>query len=125
MGGEMVLQLLGVNGCVIGFMIRSDSLQITPEILGLIAGIDEFKGAWRALGTLAPDRPVGAAASRHLARRPGSVFISHTCARTRQLKPGSYDRLFPNRDTLLLPDAEAREDFAQQIIAGEFAGNRR
>ena len=37
-------------------MIRSDSIQITPEILGLIARIDEFKGEWRALGTLAPDR---------------------------------------------------------------------
>lgn len=37
-------------------MLRSDTLQITPEILRLIARIDEFKGAWRALGTLAPDR---------------------------------------------------------------------
>jgi Fic family protein len=37
-------------------MLRSDSLHITPEILSLIARIDEFKGAWRALGTLAPDR---------------------------------------------------------------------
>ena len=37
-------------------MIRIDSIQITPEILGLIARIEEFKGAWRALGTLAPDR---------------------------------------------------------------------
>ena len=37
-------------------MFRFDTLQITPEILTLIAGIDEFKGAWRALGTLAPDR---------------------------------------------------------------------
>lgn len=37
-------------------MIRTNSLQITPEILGLITLIDEFKGAWRALGTLAPDR---------------------------------------------------------------------
>lgn len=37
-------------------MFRSDTLQITPEVLGLIARIDEFKGAWRALGTLAPDR---------------------------------------------------------------------
>lgn len=27
---------------------------ITPEILILIAEIDEFKGAWRALGQLAP-----------------------------------------------------------------------
>ena len=39
-----------------GPMIRPDSIQITPEILGLITQIDEFKGAWRALGTLAPDR---------------------------------------------------------------------
>jgi len=37
-------------------MIRPDTLQIAPEILGLIAKIDEFKGAWRALGALAPDR---------------------------------------------------------------------
>ncbi|MDP2045075.1 MAG: Fic family protein, partial [Deltaproteobacteria bacterium] len=37
-------------------MIPSDAVQITPEILSLIAGVDEFKGAWRALGTLAPDR---------------------------------------------------------------------
>ena len=47
---------MGVNGCIIGFMLRTDTLQITPEILRLIARIDEFKGAWRALGTLAPDR---------------------------------------------------------------------
>ena len=32
------------------------SLQITPELLALVAEIDEFKGAWRALGTLAPER---------------------------------------------------------------------
>jgi Fic family protein len=37
-------------------MLRTESLQITPEVLSLIARIDEFKGAWRALGTLAPDR---------------------------------------------------------------------
>jgi len=37
-------------------MLRADTIQITPEILNLIARIDEFKGAWRALGTLAPDR---------------------------------------------------------------------
>ena len=47
---------MGVNGCNIGFLLRTDSLNITPEILGLIARIDEFKGAWRALGTLAPER---------------------------------------------------------------------
>jgi Fic family protein len=37
-------------------MLRTDTLQITPEILILVTKIDEFKGAWRALGTLAPDR---------------------------------------------------------------------
>jgi len=37
-------------------MIQSATVQITPEMLRLVAGIDEFKGAWRALGTLAPDR---------------------------------------------------------------------
>ncbi|TGQ51299.1 Fic family protein [Mesorhizobium sp. M1C.F.Ca.ET.193.01.1.1] len=36
--------------------LKIDSLQITPEILALVSEIDEFKGAWRALGTLAPER---------------------------------------------------------------------
>jgi superfamily II DNA or RNA helicase len=34
------------------------------------------------------------------ARRLGTAIISQTCARTRQLKLGSYDRLFPNQDTM-------------------------
>lgn len=34
------------------------------------------------------------------ARRLGTALISHTCARTRQLKLSSYDRLFPNQDTM-------------------------
>ena len=34
------------------------------------------------------------------ARRLGTVIISHTCSRTRQLKLTSYDRLFPNQDTM-------------------------
>lgn len=37
-------------------MLIISSLQISPELLALIAEIDEFKGAWRALGTLAPER---------------------------------------------------------------------
>jgi Fic family protein len=37
-------------------MLNTETLQITPELLNLIARIDEFKGAWRALGTLAPER---------------------------------------------------------------------
>src|ERR1700688_926775 len=37
-------------------MIQIRSLEITQDILALVAEIDEFKGAWRALGTLAPER---------------------------------------------------------------------
>ena len=37
-------------------ILNATTIQITPEILGIISEIDEFKGAWRALGTLAPDR---------------------------------------------------------------------
>jgi len=37
-------------------MLKTDTIQITPELLALISEIDEFKGAWRALGTLAPER---------------------------------------------------------------------
>jgi hypothetical protein len=43
-------------GVYSGVSIRTDTIQITPEILALIAEIDEFKGAWRALGTIAPER---------------------------------------------------------------------
>ena len=37
-------------------MFNLNQLQITAEILNLIASIDEFKGTWQALGTLAPER---------------------------------------------------------------------
>lgn len=36
--------------------MQTDTIQITPEFLALISELDEFKGAWRALGTLAPER---------------------------------------------------------------------
>jgi hypothetical protein len=32
------------------------SLKISPEILRVVAGIDEFKGAWKAFQNIAPDR---------------------------------------------------------------------
>ena len=37
-------------------MIKTSHFNITTDILSLISTIDEFKGAWRALGTLAPER---------------------------------------------------------------------
>src|SRR5271154_1434266 len=37
-------------------MFKTDTIEITPALLALIAEVDEFKGAWRALGSLAPER---------------------------------------------------------------------
>lgn len=36
--------------------IRTASLEFTAEILTLVAEIDEFKGSWKAIGRLAPER---------------------------------------------------------------------
>lgn len=43
-------------GVFLGVEMDISSLRITPEILRLVAELDEFKGAWRALGRLAPER---------------------------------------------------------------------
>ena len=37
-------------------MLNTNTIQIDQEILQIIAEIDEFKGSWKALGLLAPDR---------------------------------------------------------------------
>ena len=47
---------LGVCSGVSETALNTETIIITPELLGVIAEIDEFKGAWRALGTLAPER---------------------------------------------------------------------
>lgn len=36
--------------------MNTSTIKITNEILGLIAEIDEFKGSWKAIGRIAPDR---------------------------------------------------------------------
>lgn len=37
-------------------MLALDTIEITADLLEILSEIDEFKGAWRALGTIAPDR---------------------------------------------------------------------
>src|SRR6202142_2889610 len=37
-------------------MFDTDTIQVTQELLALLSEIDEFKGAWRSLGTIAPER---------------------------------------------------------------------
>jgi Fic family protein len=41
---------------IMGMLPNAATIEITAEILALVSEIDEFKGAWRALGALAPDR---------------------------------------------------------------------
>ena len=43
-------------GIFMGMAINTNTLTITPEILAIISEVDEFKGAWKALGMLAPER---------------------------------------------------------------------
>lgn len=38
------------------WIMKIKSLNITPEILNIISGIDEFKGTWKVLGNLAPEQ---------------------------------------------------------------------
>lgn len=37
-------------------MLNTDTIIVTQELLALLSEIDEFKGAWRALSTIAPER---------------------------------------------------------------------
>ena len=37
-------------------MLNTHTIHITQELLALLSEVDEFKGAWRALGTIAPER---------------------------------------------------------------------
>src|ERR1700758_1155162 len=37
-------------------MVDTGQIRISPETLSLITEKDEFKGAWQAFGTLAPER---------------------------------------------------------------------
>lgn len=63
---------MGGIGCTVDPVLRSDTLQITSEILSLIARIDEFKGAWRALGKTGKNQPIAGYVSGRVivGRRP-------------------------------------------------------
>src|SRR5512136_3058491 len=48
---------MDIYGCLCGeYMNPLGKLHISPEILRLIAELEEFKGRWQALGQLAPER---------------------------------------------------------------------
>lgn len=97
-------------GVLLVAMIQPNSIQIIPEILALIARIDEFKGAWRALGTLAPDR---LAALRHVASIE-SIGSSTRMAGSR-LSDREVEHLLSDSQIMSFttPDAQAVAGYAE------------
>ncbi len=47
---------LDINGHGIGQVMNLRRLTVSPEMLRLIAEIDEFKGSWHHLNSIAPER---------------------------------------------------------------------
>jgi Fic family protein len=45
-----------VQSGMLAGMINTDTIQLTHELQALFSELDEFKGAWRALSTIAPER---------------------------------------------------------------------
>jgi len=41
---------------LLGARMKTETLKVTNEILSLISELDEFKGAWQAIGRIAPER---------------------------------------------------------------------
>ena len=54
-------------------MLNTEGISITQELLALLSEIDEFKGAWRSLGTIAPER-------LNALRRIATVESQHLCS---------------------------------------------
>ena len=46
-------------------IVKTEYLALTREIVDLMTEIDEFKGAWLALGNIAPDRLLKTRGKRH------------------------------------------------------------
>ena len=88
-------------------MLDTQSIQISNTVLGLIAQIDEFKGAWKALGTLAPDRLL---ALRHVATIES--IGSSTRIEGSQLSNQEVERLL---DRLAIREFASRDE---QEVAG-------
>jgi Fic family protein len=85
-------------------MLKTDTIQITPELLALIAEIDEFKGACRALGTLAPER---LSALRHVATIES--IGSSTRIEGSELSDSNVERLLANTETKSFASRDEQE----------------
>jgi len=88
-------------------MFTTDTLLITPDLLSLIARIDEFNGIWRSTGVLAPERLTAL-------RRVATIesIGSSTRIEGSQLSDREVERLLSN------PDITAFASRDEQEVAG-------
>ena len=86
-------------------MLSVETLQITPDLLTLLSEIDEFKGAWRALGSLAPER---LSALRRIATIE-SIGSSNRIEGSK-LSDREVERLLANVETKSLATRDEQED---------------
>jgi Fic family protein len=91
-------------GTFMGMTLKIESLRITPELLALISEIDEFKGAWKALGALAPDRLMAL-------RRVATIesIGSSTRIEGSELSDADVERLLANLDITAFTSRDEQE----------------
>lgn len=85
-------------------MLNTDTLQATQDMLVLLSEIDEFKGAWRALGTLAPER---LRALRHIATNES--IGSSTRIEGSRLSDREVERLLANLEVRKFSSRDEQE----------------
>jgi Fic family protein len=91
-------------GGLMDYLLNTGTIGITPAMLKTIAEIDEFKGAWTALGRLAPDR------LDNLRRVAAIESIgSSTRIEGAKLSDREVDRLLSNLDVTSLASRDEQE----------------
>ena len=95
--------------------------EITPETLKLIAAIDEFKGAWRAIGRIAPER---LSALRRVATIESAA--SSTRIEGAKLTDREVERLLSNLEIKSFATRDEQEvaGYADVMEAVSFIGTR-
>jgi Fic family protein len=79
-------------------------LVISPDVLKFVSGIDEFKGAWRAIGRIAPER---LSALRRVATIESAAFSARIGGA--KLTDREVERLLSNLDTKSFTSRDEQE----------------
>jgi hypothetical protein len=101
-------------------MLDTDTMQVTQELLALLSEIDEFKGAWRSLGTIesigSSTRIEGSKLTdREVERLLGNLEIKRFSTRDEQEVAGYAEVMEPAQP-------EAEEPIQSQMFPGHWAG---